>query len=296
MDVSIIIVNYNTKELAVQCINSIFEKTFGVSFEIIVVDNNSSDGSQSSLSQDSRIKFVEAGDNLGFGKANNLGVEKATGKYMFFLNSDTILVNNALKLFFDYCESIDSDSIGAVGCLLENPQGETVHSFGKFPSMISILTGFVKAGCNRLLSKSVKPVGTIIEGNEQKVDYVTGADVFVRREVLEKYGAFDPDFFMYYEDTEMQNRWQRNGLSNMIIQGPRIIHLEGCSTNNRKHVLNERKLCMGLKSQQLYFKKTENKICYWIYRIVAVVNLFPVVRFKYNLRQIREIGKIIFSC
>lgn len=295
MDVSIIIVNYNTKELTAQCIDSVFEKTFGISFEIIVVDNNSSDGSQSSLSQDSRIIFVEAGDNLGFGKANNLGVEKATGKYVFFLNSDTILVNNAIRLFFDYSESIHSDSIGAVGCLLENPHGEIVHSFGKFPSGVSVLICFFKAGYNRLLNKSPKPVGTIIEGNEQKVDYVTGADVFVRREVVEKYGAFDPDFFMYYEDTEMQNRWQRNGLCNIIIRGPRIVHLEGCSTNNKKNALNERKLYMGLKSQQLYFKKTENKMGYWIYRIIAVANLLSALRFKYNMRQIKMIWEIIFG-
>ena len=98
MDVSIIIVNYNTKNLTLQCIDSIYEKTIGVSFEIIIVDNNSTDGSQELLSQDNRIVFVEAGENLGFGKANNLGVEKSNGKFIFFLNSDTILVNNAINI------------------------------------------------------------------------------------------------------------------------------------------------------------------------------------------------------
>ena len=99
MDVSIIIVNYNTKKLTSDCINSIYEKTTGIRFEVIVVDNNSSDGSQDLFFFDFRIKFVEAGENLGFGKANNKGVEIASGKYVFFLNSDTILVNNAVKLF-----------------------------------------------------------------------------------------------------------------------------------------------------------------------------------------------------
>lgn len=84
MDVSIIIVNYNTKQLTCQCIDSIYEKTNGVSFEIIVVDNNSTDGSQELLSHDNRIVFIEAGENLGFGKANNLGIKKSLGRYLFF--------------------------------------------------------------------------------------------------------------------------------------------------------------------------------------------------------------------
>ena len=95
MDVSIIIVNYNTKNLTLQCIDSIYEKTNDVSFEIIVVDNNSTEGSQELVSHDKRIVFVEAGENLGFGKANNLGLRQAQGKYIFFLNSDTLLLNNA---------------------------------------------------------------------------------------------------------------------------------------------------------------------------------------------------------
>lgn len=293
MDISIIIVNYNTKELTAQCINSIYEKTSDLSFEVIVVDNNSSDGSQDALLSDERIIFVEAGENLGFGKANNKGIEYATGKYLFFLNSDTIIVNNALKLFFDYCESAPVNNMGAVGCLLENPQGENVHSYGTFPTISSLLMGFIKAGCRRLFNIKSKPIGINIDGMVQKVDYVTGADVFCNRRVVEKYGAFDPDFFMYYEDTEMQRRWVVNGLSNIIILGPRIIHLEGCSTNNRKNVLNERKLYMGLKSQRLYFKKTETRLGYYIYRLFSFINLLPVLRLKYNLNQIIRLTKII---
>lgn len=295
MDVSIIIVNYNTKELIVKCIDSICEKTSGVSFEIIVVDNNSSDGSQDALAHDERIIFIEAGDNLGFGKANNLGVERASGNYVFFLNSDTLLVNNAIRILYDYSDSTPKKNLGAVGCLLEDTQGENVHSFGYFPSVSSLFVGFLVAGYKKIFKISSRPVGIKINGKVQQVDYVTGADVFVRRSVIDKYGCFDPDFFMYYEDTEMQKRWVRNGLKNIIIQGPRIIHLEGCSTNNRKNVLNERKLYMGLKSQQLYFKKTESKIGYVVYRIFSIINLLPILRLKYNWRQIREISKIIFG-
>ena len=134
MDVSIIIVNYNTCELTKQCIDSIFEKIDGVSFEVIVVDNDSKDDSIKVLSQDSRITFVASDANLGFGKANNLGVEHSLGKYIFFLNSDTLLVNNAVKLFFDFMEQHQiNKSVGAIGCLLMDNKLRRIHSFADFP-------------------------------------------------------------------------------------------------------------------------------------------------------------------
>lgn len=294
MDVSIIIVNYNTKNLTLHCIDSICEKTNGVSFEIIVVDNNSTDGSQELLSHDNRIVFIEAGENLGFGKANNLGVEKSNGKFIFFLNSDTILVNNAIKCFYDYSINHQQLKLGAVGCLLENPNGEKVHSYGFFPTKHSLFTNYIKAGLRLIFHKARQPVGYSVDGKEQIVDYVTGADVFVERTVIDNYGGFDPDFFMYYEDTEMQYRWAHHGLANIIITSPRIIHLEGCSTNNKKKILNERKLYMCMRSQQLYFMKTESVLGYFIYRMLSFISLLPVLRGKYNLHQINNICKILF--
>ena len=100
---------------------------------------------------------------------------------------------------------------------------------------------------------------------------------------------------MYYEDTEMQKRWVRNGVKNVIIKGPRIIHLEGCSTKNNKQVLNERKLYMGLRSQRIYFFKTETRLGFLIYRLASLLNLLPILRFKYSFRQFCTISKIIFD-
>ena len=104
MDVSVIIVNYNTIELTLNCINSIFTHTLGIDFEVIVVDNNSDDGSGEILRLDKRIVFIQNLANEGFGSANNIGYRYAKGKYLFLLNSDTILLNNAIKLFYDYAE------------------------------------------------------------------------------------------------------------------------------------------------------------------------------------------------
>ena len=105
MDVSVI-VNYNTKALTKSCIESIFSETCGIEFEVILVDNASSDGSKELFQIDERIIFIESNVNLGFGKANNLGYKYATGKYIFLLNSDTLLKNNAIKLYIIVCMSL----------------------------------------------------------------------------------------------------------------------------------------------------------------------------------------------
>jgi GT2 family glycosyltransferase len=295
MDISVIIVNYNTLELTKACIDSVFAKTEGLLFEVILVDNDSSDGSVEYFKQDKRIRFVEARANLGFGKANNLGLQQAKGKYVFFLNSDTILVNNAIKLFYDYCESNKQCKLGAVGCILEDSEGNHVHSFGNFPTKYTIVKGFFDSFF-RIVSGETKCIeGQNIATAEQDVDYVTGADIFVNRQVVEKCGCFDSDFFMYFEDTEMQKRWSRNGYVNRIICAPRIVHLEGSSTDNKKNVFNERKLYMVLKSQQIYFKKTEPTLGYILYRIVAFLYLLPVVRLKYNFSQAKNILRILIG-
>ena len=102
MDVSIIIVNYNTKDLLVNCLNSIYEKTKDVLFEIIIVDNASIDGSEEMIKNDFKeVVFIQSGDNIGFGRANNLGIKEAKGDCIFLLNSDTILLNNAIKELTD---------------------------------------------------------------------------------------------------------------------------------------------------------------------------------------------------
>lgn len=294
MQVSIIIVNYNTKLLTLNCIDSIIAKTTGVSYEIIIVDNASTDGSKEKFEKDSRVIFVEAGKNLGFGKANNLGVQKSSGKYLFFLNSDTILLNNAILHFFEFCESFKG-KIGGVGCLLENDKGDYIHSYAKFPSIQSVLQGFFISFLSKISNQTKK---VEIEDNKNIneyifVDYVTGADLFVNRKVIEQYGAFDPDFFMYFEETEMQKRWNKNGYKSVVIRKPRIIHLEGCSVGNSKESFNERKFLMNLESQKLFFKKTQSFMGYLGYRFFSFFYLLPMLRGKYTIKQIIRILKII---
>ena len=291
MDVSVILVNYNTLHLTKECIDSIFEKTQGISFEIILVDNDSQDGSREQFSEDKRIIFIESGGNIGFGRANNLGVKKATGKYIFFLNTDTLLVNNAIKYFFDYCEGHSHDKFGGIGCLLQDKEGNTIHSFARFPTLTSNFKDFFVAPIYKKLGKTYQRYDTTnddVTKDSFRVDYVTGADLFVSRELIDICGAFDKDFFMYFEETEMQHRWTRNGHPSYIIKSPRIVHLEGGSVNKEHEQFSPRKFIMGISSAKLYMKKTHGAIYNFAYRLVNLLNIYVVLHHHFDSENKKE--------
>lgn len=296
IEVSIIIVNYNTCELTHNCVNSIYEKTNDVSFEIIVVDNGSTDMSQRILAADSRIVFIEANNNLGFGKANNLGVKNAKGKYLFFLNSDTYFINNALKHFVSFYETYSNVlHLGAIGCILFDKNLHKIHSMGPFPIMTKLLKMEWGNLIMRRLGKQMKHHDDFYSMCYDKdyfpVDYVTGADLFVSREVIDKYGCFDPDFFMYYEETEMQFRWKKNGLQSYIVCGPQIVHLEGASQKRSPH-----KQFVILRSMMLYCKKTYGRIEYLIFRVLFLFcRLINLSKQGYSLNEYKEYIRILLS-
>jgi GT2 family glycosyltransferase len=296
MDISVIIVNYNTKQITLNCINSIFKCTKEVAFEVILVDNASTDGSKDLFCKYTDIKYIYSEINLGFGKANNLGLEYATGKYILFLNSDTLLCNNALKFFFDYTEHTQFN-LGVVGCLLQDMKGNTIHSYGKLPTVISSLIGVLCSSKRFGVRFSMINYLKINEDKEYyAVGYVTGADLFIKREILDKYGAFDPDFFMYYEEGELQYRFKKRGLLNVIITQPKIIHLEGESSNNTEDSLFYRKVILQQKSNFLYMKKCSNKSMYYLYRIFLFLFRIPFLfSRKITMDEKKQFYKILMS-
>lgn len=291
MQVSIIIVNYNTLSLTRQCIDSIVEQTKGIDFEIILVDNNSQDGSKQFFEKDPRIKYIYSKHNLGFGKANNLGYHYAKGEYVFLLNSDTILLNNAIKCFFDEAEKMPQN-IACFGAKLFLRDGITQGiSYGSFPNFKSVFKSILEIYLPFIfLSK---------KNTEQRanfeVDYVTGADLFIRRKVIDLYGLFDPNFFMYFEETEMQERYSKYGYKSMIIDSPRIIHLE------RHSILDNLSTKESLKGKKLFFegmfiymKKKYSLIIYILFRIMCLSFLPLFLRPKYEKREKATLLKLFF--
>ena len=242
MDVSVIIVNYNTKELTRNCIDSVFAQTSGVTFEVILVDNASTDGSVELFEKDKRIRFIESGGNLGFGKANNLGYQHAAGKYLFLLNSDTLLLNNAIKEFFLQMEQRD-EPIACMGCLLVDAKCQSIHSYGNFMTLRNEMIRKPLFYLHKYFSVKEgfddNPLRQI-DDHCFEVEYVTGADLFMRKTVADQYGLFDPDFFMYYEECEMQYRYRKHGYFSAITDAPKVQHLVGGSDVSSKSLWGDR--------------------------------------------------------
>ena len=260
MDVSFIIVNYNTTTLTRQCIDSIKEWTRKQTYEVIVVDNASRDRSITSLNDDyPEVELILNPDNIGFGRANNLGIDRAKGKYVFLINSDTYLLNDAVAIFWDYMERPDHADVGCCGGALFYPDGKNQMCFGNFPSMLEAISllgfyVFFKDYFNKHICS-----GVVNYSPENKtVDYITGADMFIRKSALEKTGNFDPEFFMYFEETELSFRLKKAGYRSVLIPGAQIVHLEGASQEKGAY-FNFKKISMYEYSRNLFFKKCHGK-------------------------------------
>ena len=252
MDVSIIFVNYKTKDLTINAINSVIEKTEGVDYEIFVVDNASNDGSIEAIEQEfPNINIIKNPINSGFGSANNLAIKQAKGKYIFCLNTDTLLVNNAIKIMFDFMEKIENSKIGACGGYLVDKNTNPSNCGGNLPTITSIIW---KIGVRNILKKQYDKYKITIFSNEdnctEKLGYIIGADIFFRKSVLDEVGLFDENFFMYYEETDLCKRIWDSGYTIKFVPTAQIIHLEGASIKS-----NIKKLKMMKKSEFYYFKK-----------------------------------------
>lgn len=262
MDVSIIIVNYHSAGMVIDCINSIFDKTQDTSYEIIVVDNASDDGSVERLAEvfGDRIKLIASPENLGFGKANNLGAAQATGKYLFLLNPDTVLINDAIGILHGYME--ENPNVGVAGGNLYSPEMTPTPSFCRVFDDIPLEKE--RASWHRLIGDRVlaklrigadKPMAEFNHTESpEKVAYIFGADMMLPRAVFVDVGGFDPDFFMYGEEEELTWRISSRGYDVMAVPQAKIIHLEG-ATLNATHTFNPRQFKMRMTGTLTYYFK-----------------------------------------
>lgn len=294
MDISVIIVNYNTCRITCQCLDSIFKYTKGIEFEVIVVDNDSNnDDSKEVLRNYPNIIFVQSYENLGFGKANNLGYKYTRGDFVLLLNSDTYLLNNALKFFVDRFKLLPS-SIGCIGASLLSPDLQYVNSYGYFPDIknilkLAILSYAKKLGLCKMKSCKVSCI------KEKYVPYIVGADLCIRRSVIDELGLFDKDFFMYYEDVELQKRYSTHSYLSYIIDGPQIVHLECVSSNQTKKVYSYLNRQIYLDGMFLYFKKLYSFPKYLLFRLIFLLNLPAYINRRYTFNENVKLLKTFFS-
>jgi hypothetical protein len=292
MEVSIILVNYNTLEMTKNAIDSILEKTQDLSYEIILVDNNSNDGSQEYFSnlELKNFKYIQSGKNLGFGKANNLGYSFATGKYIFLLNTDTLLVNNAIKLLYEKIK--EDSSIGVVGGNLYDENMNPVTSFQKEIYSLRTEFYFLKRVWKKISFQSGEREDFNYTDEDKEVGCISGADMLIRRECIEKIGFFDPDFFMYFEETELTFRIKKAGYKILSVPAAKIIHLEGKSFK-----FKETRFQMYVESKYKYLGKVygENYIN-WSYVISQLKYLLiptkaNLKKFQLNKNEYIKIGR-----
>ena len=212
VDVSVIFVNYKTKDLTINAINSVIEKTKGISYEIFVVDNASNDGSIEAIEKEfPNINIIKNKVNGGFGYANNLAIKEAVGKYVFCLNTDTLLYNNAIKIMYDFMEQ--NSDVGVCGGSLLDENLNYTAQLCKFPRLFNFTI------IDKQNDSDSKPI---------PVDWVCGADIFIRRKILYDTGLFDDEFFMYREEIDLCKRIKNLKYQIYLVPESKIIHFCYC--------------------------------------------------------------------
>lgn len=262
LDLSIIVINYNTKKMTLECIESVRKFTKNIEYEIILIENSTDQNEVLNLNSKD-IKSIRNEINVGFGKANNQGVEVAQGKYVLFLNSDTLLVENSLFEMVKWMK--DHPKAGAITCKLLYKNRKVQTAGGNFPTLFKVfmwatflddIPGISRIFGSYHLSADV-PISKDMYKYEHQQDWISGAVFLSTTEILKKVGGFDDDIFMYGEDVELSYRIKKAGHQIWYVPATKIIHFGSASSSGesvnflgttfgkRNAILNEFK---GLKA------------------------------------------------
>lgn len=302
IDVSIIIVNFNTKNLTVACLNSVIKHTKGVVYEVIVIDNASTDGSfeeiQKIAKKHKNIHLVKSSKNLGFGGGNNLGMERARGRYILLLNSDTKLHEDSISKMIEWMD--EHNMAGVATCKLTNPDGSTQATGGSLPSLFKIFSWSLFLDDLPVWSKIFgsyhphAPRSIFGSGYYNKIHqqgWVTGAFMLIRHEAYISVGGFDSKFFMYTEDVEYSFRIRCQGWQIWYVPITSILHIGGASSFGEGVefsdgvVGKERSIVGEFEGLKLFYKKHLPKQYHVARTILKIGALLRVVVFGFFLSQ-----------
>lgn len=234
MELSIIILNYKTKDLTLNCTKSIVEQykkeLDNSKFEVILVDNNSEDDSIKAFNslKIKNLQIIESKENLGFSKGCNLGAKYANGEYLLFLNSDTEIKDQGFIKMADYLGQ--NKNVAILGGKLKNPDGTSQLSIGRFYNLASLflmLLGFEKKGLLRESPNEIK-----------EADWVSGASLMIRKDIFNKIGGFEKELFMYIEDMELCYKAKKRGFLTYFYPNIMLFHKSLGSSNRSFAILN----------------------------------------------------------
>jgi hypothetical protein len=265
MEISVVIVSWNAKQYLDDCIGSILTEATGLRQEIIIVDNGSSDGSQEMVkSKYSNIHLICNNINLGFARANNIGIKESKGNYIFFINSDVKVLPGSLNYIFEYMNN--HKEIGLLGPKVIGLKGETQRSCMEYPTIWRVL-------CRALAADKIFPNMKIFRSylmtwwnhdDLREVDVVNGCFWAVRKEAIINVGFLDERFFMYGEDIDWCLRFKKAGWKVVFCPFCNIIHAGGGSSENaptRFYVEKE-------KANMQLWRKYHNRYSTYLYKII----------------------------
>lgn len=271
MDVSVIIVNWNTKLALESCIESIYKEAGDVEYEIIVIDNASSDGSAEMV----RCRFPEAvliveQTNRGYAAAVNKGIGIARGRYVLVLNSDTVLDDAAIEKTVKYADQHPKAAV--IGCQVRESLDRIQMTSFRFPSLLNLflrVSGLAKTfKNNRFFGR--EHMLWWKRDSQRRVDVVSGMFMFVRADAIREVGLMDEDYFMYCEETDWCYRFSRAGWKVVFWPGARITHFHGGSQSTRQNSLS---MFVQLhKSLLLFLKKHKGPVTYFAGRVMLAVS------------------------
>ncbi|BAM00821.1 MULTISPECIES: glycosyltransferase family 2 protein [Caldilinea] len=229
---SVIIVNWNTCALLAECIAAVERETTSIPHDIWVVDNGSSDGSAAMLRQDfPHVQVIESPVNLGFARANNLAMRRSAGRYLLLLNTDALVQPGSVQALLQVAEA--APRAGVVGAHLLNPDGTFQASHTHFPTLWQEFLILSTLG-RRLVRPWYPSHGPEETKGPQRVEYVEGACMLVRREALAEVGGLDEGYFMYAEEVDWCKRMRAAGWEVWYAPAAKVVHIGGASSADRK--------------------------------------------------------------
>lgn len=270
VDVSIIIVSYNTCAILLDCLASIYQWLPSRISEIIVIDNASTDGSAEAVAQRfPGVRLVRNTENAGFAKANNQGIQQATGQYLLLLNPDTLFIEDTITPLLAFMEQ--RTEAGMAGCKILHRNGSLQPSYFPLPNLVNVLWTALfldrLAPLNHVNGKWVlqhQPAASPF-----RVQRLLGAFLFVRREVFKKIGGFDEGFFLFSEEEDLCYRALQQGWMIYYFPQTPIIHLGGQSAPKT----DPRAVVYANESKVRFFRKHHGKLTQLLFRIIWFVAL-----------------------
>jgi GT2 family glycosyltransferase len=280
MDVTVIIVNYNTKSLLRECLTSVYRETKEVKYEVFVVDNRSEDGSPDMVQEEfPMVNLIRNERNVGFAAGNNIAIKKGSGRYFLLLNPDTRLVNNTMKILVDYMD--EHSDVGATGSMLldQDMNVQTVcRKFSNFLNEIGELIPVLNRFQFDWMSRNYHP-DRFDYRSTGETDYVQGACLMVRKEVVDTVGPLDERFFMYSEEEDWCFRIKKHGWKVMYVSSAIILHYIGMSTRQRSDEMFRELYHSKLK----FFMKNRGHITAYLLRFTLMILMFIRIPYYYIL-------------